>query len=281
MTTHDEPNGVADESNKPLHGHTALITGGGRGIGAACATEMAKFGADVIVTYRSTPESVESSARSCEQYSVAVTTTEYCLGVAGAEERLLNELARSSRLPDIVIVNASAPFPKRPLSSVSAAELTGKVSTDLGALHTLVTGCIPAMQAAGYGRVIVIGSMHALGPSAPGMALNGVSKAALATYLRYAVDEFSAPGVTLNTLHPGYIATDATAKLPPAIPEMLRHLTPAGRAGRPEDVAVAARSLADPAAGYLNGLEIPVAGGLNQRVVLSRVFAGAGQGRRP
>lgn len=69
-----------------------------------------------------------------------------------------------------------------------------------------------------YGRIILVGSLHADGPSAPGMAANGVTKAALAAYAAFVADELTGPGVTVNTLHPGYIATDASSRLPAEIP---------------------------------------------------------------
>ena len=80
-------------------------------------------------------------------------------------------------------------------------------------------------------------------------------------------------GVTINTVHPGYIATDASSDVPPAIPALLAPLTPAARTGQPEDVAAVVGMLTGPDAEFLNGARIPVTGGLNHPLPLRRVLS--------
>ncbi len=134
---------------------------------------------------------------------------------------------------DVLVTNAAAPYPHGPLVTLPAADLAAQVGQDLVATHRLVTATAPGMLDRGYGRVVLVGSLHADGPSAPGMAANGVSKAALAAYARYAADELTGPGVTINVVHPGYVATEASGDLPPAIPALLAALAPSGRTATP------------------------------------------------
>jgi 3-oxoacyl-[acyl-carrier protein] reductase len=239
-----------------LSGRTALITGGSRGIGAAIARKLAALGADIIVTYQSNAVAANEVAVECGGRAVQFSVTEPVDGLASRA--------------DIVVANAAAPYPKLPLAELPVSALTAKITADVGCLHRLVTHFVPGMR--GYGRVIVIGSMHARGPFAPGMTANGVTKAALEAYVSYAVEEFASPGVTFNTVHPGYIATDLSSGLPPAIPEWLGRLTPSGREGLPSDVAGVVAMLADPGMDFVNGATIPVSGGLNHPVSFRRVL---------
>ncbi len=128
----------------------------------------------------------------------------------------------------------------------------------------------PGMLERGYGRTILIGSLHAEGPSAPGMIANGVTKAALTAYARFAADELTGPGVTINVVRPGY-ATETSSHLPPAIPPILAALTPGGRTAVPDDIAGVITMLTRDEAAFLNGACLPVSGGPNQPVSFRRL----------
>ena len=158
-----------------------------------------------------------------------------------------------------------------PLLELPAQQLDNKVGPDIGTVHRLVTAVAPGMLDRGYGRLILIGSLHAHGPFAPGMTANGVSKAALTAYVEFAADELTGPGVTVNAVHPGYIATDTTSHLPAAIPRMLEAMTPVGRTGTPDDIAGVVAMLARREGDFLSGACIPVSGGLNHPVSFRRL----------
>jgi 3-oxoacyl-[acyl-carrier protein] reductase len=107
---------------------------------------------------------------------------------------LLESVARIADSVDVLVANAAAPYPKVPLLELPTQQLATKVGQDIGVVHRLVTAVAPGMLERGYGRMILIGSLHARGLSAPGMTANGGSKAALAAYVGYAVDELTGPG---------------------------------------------------------------------------------------
>lgn len=264
---------------EPLRGRTALVTGSGRGIGAESARVLAAMGAAVVVTYRSDRAQAEALCADLRaEHHVPAHALAFDLAADEADPAsatgLLAEVAAVAGAVDVLVVNAAAPYPQVPLRELTAAQLVTKVSQDVGSAHLLVTGVAPAMLERGYGRIVLIGSLHADGPTAPGMAASGVSKAALAAYVAYAVDELTGPGVTVNLLHPGYVSTEASSHLPAAVPATIAGLTPSGRAGTPRDVAGAVSLLVREEAGFVNGSCLPVAGGLNHPVPLRRLPTG-------
>ena len=99
-----------------------------------------------------------------------------------------------------------------------------------------------------------------------------MSKAALAAYARYAAEELTGPGVTVNVVHPGYVATEASGGMPPSIPALLAALAPSGRTATPDDVADVVSLVVREEAAFLNGAWLPVAGGLNHPVSLRRLW---------
>ncbi|MFD7666049.1 SDR family NAD(P)-dependent oxidoreductase [Streptomyces sp. NPDC059788] len=265
---------------RPPAGRTALVTGGNRGIGAACARTLAAMGATVIATYRSARAEADRLVRDLQaEHQVPAHALPFDLTAPETAPEstggLLESVARLTTGIDILVANAAAPYPHAPLLELPAQQLATKVGQDIAATHRLVTAVAPGMLERDYGRMILIGSLHAEGPSAPGMTANGVTKAALAAYARYAADELTGPGVTVNVIHPGYVATDAGSHLPPAIPTMLAALTPSGRTGTPDDIAGAIAMLTRDEAAFLNGACIPVTGGLNQPVPFRRLRPGS------
>jgi NAD(P)-dependent dehydrogenase (short-subunit alcohol dehydrogenase family) len=257
----------------PLAGQVALVTGGSHGIGEAICLALAGAGADVVLTYRSDRSAAGEVARRSEQHGVRAVAVRADLDTVAGAGDLVAEARDQARRVDIVVSNATSSFTPSRLVDLDAETLGRRAGADLGVLHTLASAFVPPMHERGFGRLLVISSVHALGPGSPGMCAHGTTKAALEAYVRYAADELGGDGVTVNALRLGFVATRSTAAVPPQARDMLIAATPAGRLAAPADIAAVASLLAQPAAGWINGAIIPVAGGLNQPLNMARLLA--------
>jgi len=258
-----------------LAGQAALVTGGSHGIGEAICLALASAGADVILTFHSDRAAADQVARHTQQHGVHAAAIQADLDTIAGAGDLIARVRDQALAPDILVSNASASFAPSRLADLDAEALSRKAGTDLGVLHTLATAFVPPMHQRGSGRLLVISSVHALGPGSPGMCAHGTAKAALEAYVRYAADELGGDNVTVNALQLGFVATRSTAAVPPPARDLLAAATPAGRLAAPADIAAAALMLAQPAAGWINGAIIPVTGGLNQPLNMARLLTPA------
>ena len=214
-------------------------------------------------------------ARRSEQHGVRAVAVHADLSTAaGARDLAAQVLAQRPEI-DIVIANAESQFPLGRLVDLDAETLGANTAADLAALHVLPTAFLPAMQERRFGRLLVMSSVHALGPTAPGMAAHGTGKAAVEAYVRYAADEFGGDGVTVNALRLGFVDTKATSAVPQRARELLTAAIPAGRLGTPDDIGAVVALLAQPGAAWINGAVIPATAGLNNPLPLSRLLAGS------
>jgi 3-oxoacyl-[acyl-carrier protein] reductase len=259
----------------PLAGRCALVTGGSRGIGAQTALTLARLGANVIVNHRF-PGSATPVLQAIKEEGRHAVATRADIFRPDELAAMLDRITESDHV-DILVANAAAPHTPTPLLDLPANRLATKLAADIAAAHALTTRLGPAMRDRGWGRLIYIGSLHAHGPSAPGMAANGTSKAALAAYLHYVTDELTGNGVTANLIEPGYVATDRSTIVSDHIPDLaglVNALTPGGRPLTQADIA-AAVALLTTAGDMINGITLPVTGGWNNPIPLNRIITGA------
>jgi NAD(P)-dependent dehydrogenase (short-subunit alcohol dehydrogenase family) len=259
-----------------LTGRTALVTGGSRGIGAATARQLARLGAHVVLTYRNSRAEADEVAVECggtEYGSAKVLHAD--LEGRGGVDALLAELAEVAPVIDIVVDNAGASIPRSSLLACPTQKFTEKISADVAILHRLIQGLVPSMHRRGFGRIVAITSGHALGPSAPGMAAHGVTKAAIEALVHYAATELGHDGVTINAIRPGFVSTAASSDVPEEIRQAMTRAIPAGRLATAQDIAGIVALIAQPASQWVNGVAIPAAGGLNYPTDWARVYPAA------
>jgi 3-oxoacyl-[acyl-carrier protein] reductase len=150
------------------------------------------------------------------------------------------------------------------LEAATAAQLDLLVAVHLRAPMQAMQAVLPAMRAAGFGRIVNIGSRAALGK--PGRLLYGATKAGLASMTRTAALELAADGITVNCIAPGPIETELFAAGNPPDSDARRSFTagiPVARVGTPEEIAHACGYFLDARAGFTTGQLLHVCGGMS------------------
>ncbi|MFJ5212324.1 SDR family oxidoreductase [Streptomyces nigra] len=244
-----------------LSGRLAVVTGVKRGIGFAVAEALAAAGADIVGV--SATLDPASSAIGDRVRRLGSEFSGHRVNFADRHQviRFAEGLGAAGRPVDILVNNAGtirrAPAAEHPLEWFDEV-----LEVDLTSAFVLSQVIGRRMLEAQYGRIVFTASLLSFqgGINVPGYA---AAKSALAGLIRALSNEWAGHGVTVNGIAPGYIATDNTQALQDdadrsrAILERI----PAGRWGRPEDIAGAAVYLASDAARYVSGAILPVDGG--------------------
>lgn len=243
-----------------LDDKVAVITGGGRGLGAAIALAFAQAGADVLIASRTSSEldavaeQIRAAGRRAHTVAADLAHPEVTAQLAGQAVGAFGKL-------DIVVNNVGGTMPNT-LLSTSTKDLADAFAFNVGTAHALTVAAVPLMLEHSGGGVINISStMGRL--AARGFAAYGTAKAALAHYTRLAALDLC-PRVRVNAIAPGSILTSALEVV--AANDELRapmeQATPLRRLGDPVDIAAAAVYLASPAGSFLTGKTLEVDGGL-------------------
>lgn len=248
-----------------LDGRVAIVTGAGRGIGAAVAVGLADAGADVVLSARHATElravadRVEAAGRRALVVPADLSDPEAAAALAPAAYDAFGRL-------DTIVNNVGGTIPNAFLDT-DVAYLEESFRFNVATAHALTRAAVPLMlrgdPADDGGRsVVTVSSM--LGRTAGrGYLAYGTAKAALSHWTRLAATDL-APRIRVNGVHVGSVLTSAL-EFVAGVPEMkaqLEEKTPLGRIGDPDDVAAAVLYLASPAGRFVTGKLIEVDGGL-------------------
>lgn len=240
-----------------LSGKTAVVTGGGTGIGAAVADGLARAGARVVLVSR-TSERIEQVARAIEARG---QRAEFLVGDV-CNESLLAELQGAVGDVDILVNNAAVFASYGAFEDVPPNEIADVLEVDLAAALRLSRFVLPAMKRNAWGRIINMGSVAGrLG--AAGQVAYSTAKAGLEGFTRSLAVETARSGITCNLVEPGLVDTARTTQKIDA--ETRAHFaaaTPLARAGQPAEVAHAVVFFASAEAAGITGATLPVDGGL-------------------
>ena len=252
-----------------LRGKQALVCGASAGIGRAAALALAAQGADVTVLARS-QDKLQALLPLLEQAGAGRTRA---LAAdlddrAALEERVRAHLAAHGPV-HVLVNNAAGPGPG-PLLEARAEDFLATFSRHLLAPHLLVQLLVPGMKQAGYGRIVNVISTSVREPI-PNLGVSNTVRAAVAGWAKTLSRELP-PGVTINSVLPGFVETGRLASLAETLaakqgkrPEDVRAswvgMVPEGRLGRPEELGAVIAFLASPAAAYVRGQCLAVDGG--------------------
>ncbi len=256
--------------NSNLVGKNALVGGSTQGIGFAAAQELALLGATVTLIARNEErlktalEKLDHSRGQAHAYLVADFTDRSSVGNA------LDTLARKTSPIHIVVNNTGGPS-GGPLLEAPTTQLLETFEMHLINYQLIAQALVPGMQAAGFGRIVNIISTSVKQPI-PGLGVSNTVRWAVASWAKTLANELGPYGITVNNVLPGYTKTarlDAVIQMRSAAQGLSAEETgrqlaatiPTRRFAEPEEVAAAIAFLCTPAAGSINGINLPVDGG--------------------
>lgn len=242
-----------------LAGKVAFVTGGSRGIGAAIARRLAAQGADVAITYVSTPdraqalvEELRGAGRRAQAYAADGADHEQ---VRAAIARAVQDLGRLD-----ILVNNAGIFIPGDLGALPHSDYQRTMEVNVGAVFAAIQAALPHLKEGG--RIINIGSCLAERVGEPGLTVYSASKAALVGLTKGAARDLGPRGITVNIVHPGPIDTDMNPADREGAADSAAQLA-LGRYGQVDDIAGMVGYLASPDARYVTGAAVSVDGGFS------------------
>ncbi|RME35879.1 MAG: acetoacetyl-CoA reductase [Gammaproteobacteria bacterium] len=241
-----------------LDGKVALVTGGYGAIGTAMCKALADSGCKVASNYRNREKAEKWQAQCREEgyefgiYEADVTDFDACGRMAEAIEKELGPI-------DILVNNAGMTWDGS-FRKMTREQWDTVIRTNLDSVFNVTRHIAPGMTERGWGRIINVSSINGQ-KGQFGQVNYSASKAGMHGFTMALAQEVARKGVTVNTLSPGYIATEMVMKVPQNILDQVIAQIPVGRLGTCEEVAAAVVFLASEQAAFINGANIAQNGG--------------------
>lgn len=241
-----------------LTGKTALVTGGTGGIGAAVCKQLAESGAKVATNYRNEEKAqafkkeMQDAGLDVHIYQVDVTDTEGC-------RKMVEDIENDIGPIDIVVNNAGITWDTT-LRKMTKEQWDQVMRINLDSLYNICQPVVEGMSSRGWGRIVNISSINGQ-KGQIGQTNYSTTKAGMHGFTMSLAQEVARKGVTVNSVSPGYIATDMVMAVPEEIREKIIAQIPVGRLGTPEEIAAIITFICSDHAGFITGADISVNGG--------------------
>jgi acetoacetyl-CoA reductase len=236
----------------------ALVTGGVGGIGTAICKRLADAGCRVATNYRN-EEKTKAWLAACSgqgyKFSIFMADVghyDQCVNLVQAVEKEIG--------PIDILVNNAGVTRDTTLRKMSPEQWQTVIDSNLTSVFNLTRQVVEGMMNRGFGRIINISSINGQ-KGQMGQANYSASKAGMHGFTMAVAQEVARKGVTVNTISPGYIATEMVMAVPEDIRNKIIASIPVGRLGTPEEVAHAVAYLASQEAGFITGSDLSINGG--------------------
>ncbi len=252
-----------------LSGKRAVVCGSTQGIGKAAAVELALLGAHVTLVARNEAR-LEATVKELPVYSGQ--RHDYIVADFNMPDDLGKKIETYAAGNDVhILVNNTGGPPAGPALDAAMTDFISAFTSHLLCSQVLVQALVPGMKRAGYGRIVNVISTSVKIPI-KGLGVSNTIRGAVANWSKTLSLELAPYGITVNNVLPGYTLTarldgliankvQKTGRSLEEVQEEMIAEVPAKRMAAPEEVAAAIAFLASPAAGYINGINVPVDGG--------------------
>jgi acetoacetyl-CoA reductase len=234
--------------------HTAIVTGGTRGIGAAISTALSEVGHRVAATYASNDQAAQAfnSETGIAVYKFDVADFDQC---ATGIEHIEADLG-----PAAILVNNAGITRDGTLHRMDFEQWNAVLQTNLSSCYNMCRNVIEGMRERGFGRIVNIGSINGQAGQY-GQVNYAAAKSGIHGFTKALALEGAAKGITVNAIAPGYVDTDMVRAVPQKVLEKIIATIPVGRLGYASDIARAVMFLVADDATFMTGSTLSINGG--------------------
>lgn len=242
-----------------LQGKTAIITGGGRDIGRACAVKLAEEGANVAINYFSSSAGADKAVADIKAAGDNAFALQGDLNTpAGAEALVAKTLAEFGGI-DVLVNNTGGIIARKTIAEMSLEHWQAVMDLNLTSMFLMVKTCLPHLKS---GAIVNLASQAGRDGGGPGSVAYGASKGAVMTFTRGLAKELG-PNIRANAICPGMIDTDFhNIHTKDEVRKNVAAATPVKREGTPEDIANLVAFLASDDSAFITGTNVDINGGM-------------------
>lgn len=243
-----------------LKGQTAIVTGGGRDIGRACALALAERGANIVISYHASADGAQKTVSEIEAVGGSAIAVQADLASQDGVSHLVSQAVDTYGSVSCLVNNAGGLVARKTIAEMDLEHWQAVMDLNLTSTFLMVKACLPHMQ--NGGSIINLASLAGRDGGGPGAVAYATSKGAVMTLTRGLAKELR-PNIRVNALCPGMIDTGFhDAFTADEVRKKVAASTPVGREGKPEEVGAVVAFLASEEAGFINGACIDVNGGV-------------------